>query len=237
MSTVSVFFPLRAGSNRVIDKNTRPFRPDGCSLFQHKMQQLEKLAPHVVEIVVSTNDEQVIAQFEGFAHIGNARLVRRPDALCTATTKLRDLIDYVPSIIDSSDILWLHATSPFMTEEDYLSALDIYSKRVTNGDDDSLMSVNRLQQFIWNDVRNEIINCDRAINPWPNTQDLEPLFEINSGLFISKRQNYLSLHDRIGIRPALFECDGLKKIDIDWESDFMVAQGLFELFSRDLDRP
>ncbi|MFD2249812.1 N-acylneuraminate cytidylyltransferase [Pseudochelatococcus lubricantis] len=226
MELVSVFFPLRAGSSRAVGKNTRPFRLDGRSLFQHKMEQLEKISKNVAEIVISTNDEEVIAQFEGFKIIDNARLVRRPDVLCNSTTKVKDLIDYVPTVVRSDHIFWLHATSPFVDQSDYLSALDLYTKLVFSGPNDSLMSVSRLQQFIWSDSRKAIINCDRAVNPWPNTQDLEPLYEINHAFYISSRHNYLTLSDRIGTNPALYEMHGLKKIDIDWEEDFILAQNI-----------
>lgn len=224
--SVSVFFPLRAGSTRSVGKNIRPFRPDGRSLFQHKMEQLVPLAPQVAEIVVSTNDPEVIEQCAEFSGLANLRLDRRPDHLCAATTKVQDLIDYVPEVVAGGHVLWLHATSPFVDAGDYREALARYQAEVLDGPHDSLMSVNRLQQFIWDDARKAIINCDRAVNPWPNTQDLEPLYEINHAFYISSRANYLTLRDRIGVNPALYPCEGLKRIDIDWEEDFQIARHL-----------
>ncbi|MHA6768414.1 acylneuraminate cytidylyltransferase family protein [Sphingobium ummariense] len=215
-----------------MSKNTRPFRADGRSLFQHKMEQLAVLAPSVLEIVISTNDEAVFAQFEEFHYISNARISRRPEELCTSETRLQDLINYVPSIVVADHILWMHATSPFVTGEDYGLALDVYDDQVVHGAKDSLMSVSRLKQFIWNDKLRTIVNCDRAVDPWPHTQDLEPLFEINSAFFISSKQNYQKYQDRIGPNPALYETEGLANVDIDWEEDFVLAQNLLGLFEQ-----
>ncbi|KAA8606648.1 acylneuraminate cytidylyltransferase family protein [Salipiger aestuarii] len=230
MSDISLFLPLRAGSTRAVDKNIRPFRPDGRSLFQHKMEQLTQLAPELREIVVSTNDRAVMAQFEEFAEFPNVRLVERPEALCLSTTKVQDLIDYVPTLLSSEHVFWVHATSPFIDAADYRDALARYRSEVIEGPKDSLMSVTRIQQFLWDDHLKAITNCDRSINPWPNTQDLTPLYEINHAFYISSRLNYLRLHDRIGIDPALFVSEGLKKYDIDWEDDFIIAQNLIGLF-------
>jgi len=122
--------------------------------------------------------------------------------------------------------LWLHVTSPFFTAEDYKQALTIYMKQVIQGPYDSMMSVNKLQQFIWDDEQKSIINCDRSINSWPNTQVLAPLYEINHAFYISSVDNFKTLKDRIGRNPYLFLTEGEKRIDIDWEADFILAQGM-----------
>jgi N-acylneuraminate cytidylyltransferase len=232
MQGVSAFFPLRAGSSRVTCKNTKPFHPDGRSLFQLKLDQIVKVRERFLEVVISTNDPEVIDQFPMSLAETNIRIERRPDYLCSSTTKVQDLIDYVPTVTQGDWIFWLHATSPFVDETDYLAAFDLFESEVLAGEMDSVMSVNRLQQFIWNDRERRVINTDRAVNRWPNTQDLEPLYEINHAFYINSRQNYLALGDRIGQHPALHICEGRRKIDIDWQDDFDLARSL--LFTDEL---
>ncbi len=42
------------------------------------------------------------------------------------------------------------------------------------------MSVTEIKQFIWSDREKKIINADKSIDAkWVQTQDLEPLYEIN----------------------------------------------------------
>ena len=226
MEKVSVFFPLRAGSSRVAGKNTRPISPDGRSLFELKLDQIAKVRDRFLEVIISTNDSSVIEQFPPSLFSTNIRIEERPDHLCQSTTKVQDLINYVPTVTKGDWIFWLHATSPFVDDEDYLAALDLCDREVLVGDKDSVMSVNRIQQFIWSDREKRVINTNRADNPWPNTQDLDPLYEINHAFYISSRHNYLTLGDRVGRSPALYVCEGRRRIDIDWQDDFEIARSL-----------
>lgn len=230
---VSVFFPLRSGSKRIPQKNTRPFHPDGRSLFQYKLDQISGLSSRFEEVVISTNDDQVIDQFPKNLIHSNIRVERRPDELCLSTTKVQDLIDYVPTVTRGDWVLWLHATSPFVDVTDYARALDQCMHAAHAGTHDSIMSVNRLQQFIWSEAKKKVINVDRKLNPWPNTQDLDPLFEINHAFYINSRRNYLTMRDRIGQNPSLYHCEGLSRIDIDWPDDFRMAQSLIPCFEND----
>lgn len=222
--SISIFLPLRAGSQRVKNKNSKPFSVDGKSLFQLKLAQIEKLlsaTDKIKEVVISTNDAAIIEQAIPYLS-KTIKLVERPEELCLSTTKVQDLIEYVPTVVSGKHIFWLHVTAPFVNEVDYLKAINEYFEI---GDlHDSLMSVNQIKQFIWDDSTRKIINVDRTINPWPNTQDLQPLYEINHAFYISTVENYLKLNDRIGLSPKLFVCEGVKKIDIDWEDDFILAQ-------------
>lgn len=230
---ISIFLPLRAGSTRVIRKNTRPFSLNGESLFQLKMNELVNLVKEddIHEIIISTNDDEVIRQSEPYIK-DNIKLIRRPDDLCKSTTKVQDLINYVPSVVEGDHVFWIHVTSPFVNLIDYKEALSRYKKLILSKSDfDSIMSVNKLQQFIWDDKSKGIINIDRKENPWPNTQDLAPLYEINHAFYISKKENYFLLEDRIGKNPDLFICEGIKKIDIDWEDDFMIAEAIVKSYA------
>lgn len=229
MRDISAFFPLRAGSKRVASKNTRPFHPDGRSLFQFKLDQICKVRERFLEVIISTNDPEVIDQFPSSLEGTNIRIEKRPDALCLPNTKVQDLIDYVPTVTRGAWVFWFHATSPFVDENDYIAALELYKRDVLAGNKDSVMSVNRLQQFLWSDSERKVINADRSINPWPNTQDLQPLYEINHAFYINSRDNYFGLRDRIGLHPALYVCEGLRKIDIDWPDDFDMARCLLKL--------
>jgi len=230
MKNISIFLPVRAGSKRVLNKNTRPFHPNGQNLFEYKLSQIEKIKDEVSEIVISTNDQEIINQIPERLKSSNIRLVIRSDELCSATTKVQDLINHAADVTTGDVIFWLHVTSPFLDEKDYRAAIKQYENVVNNQTADSLISVNKIQQFIWNEKEKRVINVDRNVNPWPNTQDLEPLYEINHAFYINSRKNYNELNDRIGKSPALYVCEGLKKIDIDWHDDFIIAQQLISLY-------
>lgn len=56
--SIAVFLPVRKGSQRVINKNNRPFANKEGGLLEVKLEQLSKLK--VSEIILSTNDEKVL---------------------------------------------------------------------------------------------------------------------------------------------------------------------------------
>ena len=43
------------------------------------------------------------------------------------------------------------------------------------------MTVTKIQKFIWNDRKP--VNYNRNLEKWPKTQTIEPLWEVNSGIF------------------------------------------------------
>ena len=90
---------------------------------------------------------------------------------------------------------------------------------------DSLMTVTKLQKFIWNNV--EPINYDVTIEKWPRTQTIEPLWEVNSGAFIATKKIYKKRMDRVGDTPFLFPLDREISFDIDWFLDFKIAEALY----------
>lgn len=224
--SLSVFLPLRKGSQRVIEKNVRPFTFDNKSLFQLKLEQILGIK-EIKEIVISTDDDEVIEQISKSFTSNKIVIDKRPKSLCLSTTLVKDLINYVPSVTKGKHILWVHATSPFVEADDYNDAIIDYYKALNKGYD-SIMSVTEHKQFLWSDIKKKIINTDDTVNKWPNTQDLEPLYEINHAFYINSRENYIKNNDRIGENPYLYILDGEKTMDIDWEKDFIFAQKIYK---------
>ncbi len=220
---ISVFLPCRAGSERVPHKNTRTFAGIEGGLLKIKLQQL--IACNAIDtIVLSTNDEEVI-QLAKTLSSDKIKIDRRPEHLATSSTSTDDLVKYVPTIISEGAVLWTHVTSPFIDGRIYEEAIDAYKKALTKGENDSLMSVTALRTFIWN--KEGAINYDRNKEKWPRTQTIEPLYEINSGIFLADIDIYKNLQDRIGQKPFLFENNDIDSFDIDWEEDFFIAEAIY----------
>ena len=226
---VIAFLPCRAGSQRVPQKNTRPFadRPDG--LLGIKLEQLLACTA-IDEVILSTNDEAVIAIAQPWlaAHEGRMRLDRRPDHLCASSTRTDDVVEYVPSIIPEGDVLWTHVTSPFFGAEDYAAAIAAFRAARAAGTHDSLLGVTELKTFIWNRDGHPI-NYDRAQEKWPRTQTLTPLYEVNSAIFIAPVSVYRACDDRVGEHPLIYSIPKDKTVDVDWEEDFVIAAELWRI--------
>jgi N-acylneuraminate cytidylyltransferase len=218
------FIPTRKGSERVVSKNTRKFSNIDGGLLGLKLKQILNLNLDF-PIVLSTNDENSI---EVALKLKESRIniIERPEQLCLSSTNINEFINYIPTIFDrNKHVFWLHTTTPFVNEDSYLKAVKLYQN--LEEPYDSLISVTKIQQFLWDPESNECLNYDRSSLKWPRTQDLKVLYEINHAFYINSIENYLKLKDRIGAKPYYFELDKLQSFDIDWEEDFIIAEKIF----------
>lgn len=219
---VAFFLPTRKGSERVMNKNTRPFAGIEGGLVENKLRQLIG-TKYVDEIIFSSNDETCIAIARKFKD-ERLRIIERPAELCLSSTNLHDLIRYVPTITDADHILWGHVTTPLCSADFYDSAIKLYLEKLDEGYD-SLVGVTEMKNFILN-KEGKIINNTTDI-PWPRTQDLDPLYPINHTMFLAKRKTYKEQANRLGSNPFLFVMDSLHSYDIDWPEDFDICETLF----------
>jgi len=219
--TVNIFLPMRAGSERVPKKNTKVFAGIDGGLCKIKLEQL--VTCDLVEtIFVSTNDPEVINISNGF-NSKKIKVIHRPNELASSSASTDDLIRYVPEIMPDGHILWTHVTSPLLGPDIYYKIIETYFKNL--GRFDSLMTVTKLQKFIWKD--GEAVNYDRSVEKWPRTQTIDPLWEVNSGAFITSKAIYKDSMDRIGDTPYLFQLSDEIAFDIDWLPDFRIAEALY----------
>lgn len=233
---LTAFLPCRAGSERVKDKNTRPFADHDGGLLGVKLDTLAAVTS-IHTIVLDSNDPKVLTY--GLARQktwqGHARLIvrERPDHLGASTTSTDSLIRYALDTLTGDDLLWTHVTSPLVSSTRIEEAIAAYHSRDPDRHD-SLMSVTALKTFIWADNHNgpHPINYDTSPLRWPRTQDLTPLYEVNSALFIVPLSLARQRRDRIGERPLLFALDRLEAADVDWEEDFLLAETLFRSMLR-----
>lgn len=220
---VAFFLPARKGSQRVKNKNTRPFAGVEGGLLANKLEQL-LATERIDEIVLSTNDEECLRIGRKYAERSTRlRVVERPDELCLDTTNLQDLICYVPTITSAEHILWGHVTTPLADAASYDAAVEDYFASLDEGFD-SLVGVTELKNFLLN-AEGRLINNTTEL-PWPRTQDLAPLYEINHTVFLAPREVYVEQRNRLGRRPKLHVMDKISSMDIDWEEDFVIAEAL-----------
>lgn len=221
---VAFYLPTRKGSERVKNKNTRPFADFNDGLVENKVRQL--LSTKLIdEIIFSSNDEECIAVADKYSNDSRLKIIPRPDELCLSSTNLQDLICYVPTITDADHILWGHVTTPLADAEQYDNGIKLYFDKLNEGYD-SLVGVTELKNFLLN-KEGTLINNTTSI-PWPRTQDLEPLYEINHTMFLAKREVYVEQKNRIGRKPLLHVMDEIHSFDIDWPDDFIIAEVMYK---------
>jgi len=219
--SINVFLPMRAGSQRIPHKNTKTFSGIDGGLCKIKLNQLIK-CQLIENVYVSTNDPDVVKIADAF-NSQKIKVIIRPDELASSIASTDELIKYAYEIMPDGHILWTHVTSPFMNSDIYSEIINTYQKNLYNFD--SLMTVSKIKKFIWNN--REPLNYDRNIEKWPRTQTLKTLWEVNSGAFLASKDIYKKRKDRIGNIPYLYELNNEIAFDIDWLSDFKIAEAIY----------
>lgn len=218
---VTAFLPCRKGSERVKNKNIRPFAGYEKGLLQIKLSQLTQ-SQSIHRIVLSTNDESILKYAKSLSN-KKIELHKRDETLSSSKTSTDELVSLAEKLVGSGHVLWTHVTSPFVTSERYDNIIDTYFDKLRVGHD-SLMTTTEIKGFLWKSGKP--LNYDRKIEKWPRTQTLEPISEVNSAVFLNSVANYASYKDRIGNSPFLYNLEKIEGFDIDWPEDFEVAEVL-----------
>lgn len=221
--SINVFLPCRKGSQRVPKKNIKEFAGFKNGLIEIKLKQLLE-CKKIGKIYLSTNDEEIL---EYAKSLNQDRIIlhKRAEYLSSSETSTDELVAHVLELIPEGDILWTHVTSPFLNANVYEDIIKKYQEVKKLGFD-SLMTTSVVHGFLWN--KKGPINYDRSKEKWPRTQTIEPLYEINSAVFLANAEIYRTLNNRIGNNPYLYEFDKIIGFDIDWEDDFKIAEAMMK---------
>lgn len=221
-SDINIFLPMRAGSERIKRKNIRPFSDVSGGLCRIKLEQLLGCSS-IGRIFVST-DDPAVGQIARSFNSQRIKVLNRPAYLASSEASTDDLIRHACEVMPDGHILWTHVTSPFLVTHIYEKIIKTFLENLNQFD--SLMTVTKIQKFIWNDE--QPINYDQSLEKWPRTQTLKPIWEVNSGAFLTSKEVYKRKFNRIGDSPFLFELDQANAFDIDWPSDFKIAEAMYK---------
>lgn len=206
--------PMKAASERVPGKNMRPFcdRP----LFFWIMDALRD-SKYVGDIVVNTDSEEIGRLA---AETFSATVLQRPQHLLGHMVGIVPLIEYDLSQTTGEYFLQTHSTNPLLRSATIDRAVETFLEKREH---DSLFTVTPRQvRYYWPD--GSAVNHDPA--NVIRTQDLEPLLEENSCLYLFTRSSFERNHHRIGARPIMFPLAAEEAADIDEPVDFAIAEAL-----------
>ncbi len=208
--------PMRHHSQRVSGKNYRPLA--GKPLFHHITETLIAV-PEVDTIVVDTDSEVVMDSL--CQHFPQVVIIERPDSLRSDDIPMNDILLYDTGQVRADFYLQTHSTNPLLKPETISRGIQTFLENYPEYD--SLFSVTRLQTRLY-DQHGQAINHNPA--QLLQTQDLPPVFEENSCLYLFTRETLLRHGHRIGPSPCMFEIDADEAWDIDEELDFKICDFL-----------
>jgi CMP-N-acetylneuraminic acid synthetase len=150
-------------------------------------------------------------------------ILARPENLRADAISMNEILLYDTSQVEADFYLQTHSTNPLLRQETISKAVQTFLANYPAHD--SLFSVTRLHTRLY-DQHGHAINHNPDI--LLQTQDLPPVYEENSCMYIFSRENLERRHNRLGERPLLFEMDADEAWDIDEELDFAITGFLMQ---------
>ena len=218
MPQVVALVPMRHVSERVPGKNYRPL--GGRPLFHHIVTTLLGL-PQISEVIIDTDSPLIAA--DAAREFPSVRVIARPDHLLGENVPMNDILLHDVEAVDADYYVQTHSTNPLLTASTITGALDAF---LTGREEfDSLFTVTALHARLWT-LDGKPINHDPTV--LLRTQDLPPVMEENSCLYVFSADNLRRRRTRIGERPLLYEIPALEAWDIDDEDDWAIAAALYD---------
>ncbi len=218
MAKIIALVPMRHHSQRVSGKNYRLL--NNKPLFHYIIETLS-VVPEISEVVVDTDSPEVISDLTEY--FPQVRVIERPEHLRADEVPMNEVLMHDTSQVAAEFYLQTHSTNPLLKPGSISKAIRSFLSNYPTYD--SLFSVTRWQTRLWDSL-------GRAINHNPaillQTQDLPPVYEENSCIYIFQRSTLEERRNRIGNRPMMFEIDSAEAWDIDEELDFEITEFLMK---------
>lgn len=212
---IKALIAVRSGSERVVNKNIRPFA--GSNLLDLKIRQLKSIK-ELDGIVVNSNDDRMLEIAEKLG----VETVKRDPHYATSSVSMSDVYKNMAENIDTDLIMYANVTNPLVNTDSYTNGIKTFKE--ISGKFDSLNSAHLVKEFMFLD--NKPINYD-LLNQ-PRSQDLPNIYALNFAFSILTKEHMIEYKNVIGRSPYMYELSEVESVDIDTEFDFEVAEFLYK---------
>lgn len=210
---IVAIMPIKLNNERCPGKNTRILGEK--PLLQYELDSL--LQTKMVDSVnVFCSSEDVIPYLPN-----GVNFVKRSEELDLPTSNFTQIFTAFMNVCDADIYVYAHATAPFITVKTMTECIEA----VKSGKYDSAFCAVKLQDYLWKN--GEPLNFD-ATNV-PRTQDLEPIYQETSGVYVFTKEVFEKHHRRIGLNPFIKEVSFKESVDIDNPEDFDLAEALVNI--------
>lgn len=222
-SDISVVLPVREGSSRVKKKIFLPFH-DELNLVEWKIDQLKRVQSGN-RIVLSSNSDRVKA----IAKNMGVEFLPRNDFLSTGhEASFSEVITGIVKDLPTEHFAWVTVVVPLMKPSEYQDAFQCYLRQVVEKKaNDSLVSVNLLKEYFWND--DGPLNY-RADKNHTISQDLPNIYRVTNGLYMRNKKDTLSEGYFLGANPFMHRVGKISGVDIDEYEDYQISLALKDFY-------
>ena len=211
--SIKVLIPVRSGSQRVKNKNIRPFADS--SLLEIKIKQMLRI-PELDGVVVNSNSDEML---EIASRLG-AETVKRDDYFASSEVSINEVYYDLAQHFDADDMVFADVTNPLIKDETIINCIKLY---YNNNDCDSVNTVNDVKMFLWQNGSPLNYSEDKK----PRSQDLPEIVAINSAINVLSRETMLKYKRFVGVKPRFYKVDSIEGLDIDNEIDFDFAEFMY----------
>lgn len=215
---ITAVIPIRTGSQRVRDKNLRPF--GDTNLMELKIKTLLQVL-ELTSIVVNTNSEEAISIVNKSYLRGGVKTHRREEYYASSQCSGSEFFRHLGEVTDTDIFVYCPCTSPFVKSQTISQCINQF---LSSTDYDCLATVSSIKEFLWLD--GHPMNYDPAHAP--NSQDLPNVVALNFGVTVVKREDLIRNCNIIGKKPQFVLTNEVEAIDIDTPLDFYMAEQLYK---------
>lgn len=214
---ITAVIPIRKGSQRVKNKNLRPFA--GTTLLENKINMLLQV-PEISSIVVNTNSEIAIELVKANYAGTKVSLHQREEYYASSQCSGSEFFRHLGEVTNTDIFVYTPCTSPFIKPETISLCIN---KFLRGGEFDCVASVSSIKEFMWLDNKPLNYNPLHA----PNSQDLPNVVALNFGVTVISKENLIRHSNIIGKHPDFIITSDIEAIDIDTPLDFYIAEQIY----------
>ena len=220
MIKITALLPIKRVSERIPGKNFKIF--NGKPLYEWILSTL--LSVNYIDKVIINTDAGELIHDSKILKKNKVIIRNRKKNICGNNVSMNRIIDDDLRFNGPGLYLMTHATNPLVSQKTIEGAIEIFLKKEKNNID-SLFTVNRFQsRFYFNDL-NPVNHKKNNLIP---TQELDPLYEENSNIYIFRSKTFHDNYNRIGRRPYMLETPFFESVDIDNDEGWRLAEILNE---------
>ena len=221
---ICIIVPIKHNSERVPGKNFRVF--NGKPLFHIVLNTLLK-SNYINHIYVDTNSPIVMESIKTDFKDTTISIYERPLELQSGDTPTNVLLENIITKMNLNYDYYLqtHVTNPLLKVNTIDECIETFMEKEKKGYD-SLFTAKQHQTRLYTNNNNIVTALNHNPDELIPTQELEPLYEENSCLYIFKKDILFERHHRIGYKPYIHVMNDIESSDIDIESDFILAEQL-----------
>ncbi len=212
---IKALVAVRSGSERVLNKNLRPFA--SSNLLELKLRQLKSIK-ELDGIIVNSNDDRMLE----IADKLGVETVKREPLYATSSVSMSDVYKNMAENFNADIVMYANVTNPLVNTESYINGIKTF--REIRDRFDSLNSAHLIKEFMFLD--NKPINYD--LEHQPRSQDLPNIYALNFAFSILSKEDMIKYTNVIGRTPYMYELTESESVDIDTEFDFEIAEFLYK---------